>query len=144
MNEEPYSVSIVLDRNYGSLMRELIEAGPVWAVESPANREFTEQLWGESPTHGYLEGVTLFKASENRPPEQMLIDWIDTIDLHHGLYSADPPYTAIRVIGSRLTMEGEQVLRTFGFDSFTVTDEGFHAVRPLPAGLEVDEPAGKN
>jgi hypothetical protein len=37
--QEPYSVSIVLDRNYGQLLRELIEFGPVWIVESPANRE---------------------------------------------------------------------------------------------------------
>jgi hypothetical protein len=136
VNKEPYSVSVVLDRSYGSRMRGLIKAGPVWVVDSPANREFTQQLWAESPTLGHLDGVTLFKASENRPPEQMLIDWMDTIDLHHGVYSADPPYTAIRVVGSMLTPEGRQVLGTFGFASFTVTDEGFHAVRPLPAGLE--------
>jgi hypothetical protein len=144
VNKEPYSVSIVLDRSYGSLMRALIDAGPVWVVDSPGNREFTQQLWAESPTHGHLDGVTLFKASEDRPPEQMLIDWMDTIDLHHGVYSADPPYTVIRVVGSKLTAEGRQVLGTFGFDSFTVTDDGFHAVRPLATALEVDEPAGKN
>ena len=144
MNKEPYSVSIVLDRSYGSRMRELIRAGPVWGVESPANREFTQQLWTESPTDSHLEGVTLFRASENRAPEQMLIDWMDTIDLHHGVYSANPPYTAIRVVGSMLTPEAREVLGTFGFNSFTETDEGFYAVRPVPASLEVDGTASTN
>jgi hypothetical protein len=112
--------------------------GPVWIVDSPANGEFTRQLWAESPKSGHLDGLTLFKASENRPPEQMLIDWMDTIDLHHGVYSANPPYTIIRVVGSKLTPEGRQVLGTFGFDSFTLTDDGFRATRPLPPALEID------
>jgi hypothetical protein len=144
VNRDPYSVSIVLDRSYGSLLRELIEAGPVWVVNSPANREFTQQLWAAAPTNGHLEGVTLFKASEDRAAEQMLVDWMDTIDLHHGVYSADPPYTAVRVIGSRLTPEAREFLGTYGFDSFTETEEGFQAVRPLPAALELGEPVDRN
>ena len=144
MNKDPYSVSIVLDRSYGSLMRELIEAGPVWVVDSPDNRDFTQQFWAESSADGHPESVTLFKASESRSPERILIDWMDTIDLHHGVYSADPSYTAIRVVGCMLIPEARQVLGTFGFDFFTVTDEGFHAVRPMPALLELDEPASGN
>ena len=81
MNKEPHQVSIVLDRSYGPLLRELIDAGPVWVVDSPVNTDFTRQLWAESPTRSHLDGVTTFKASENRSPEQMLIDWMDTIDL---------------------------------------------------------------
>jgi hypothetical protein len=83
----------------------------------------------------HLDGVTVFKAAEDRSPEQILIDEMATIDLHHGVYSAIPPYTAIRVVGSTLTQQGRQVLATFGFDSFTLTDEGFRAVRPLPPSL---------
>ena len=65
------------------------------------------------------------------------MDQMDTIDLHHGIYSADPPYTVIRVIGSTLTPEGQQFLETFGFNSFTLTGGGFQAVRPLPPPLVV-------
>jgi hypothetical protein len=110
----------------------------VWIVDSPTNSDFTRKLWADSPTSGHLDGVTLFKASADRLPEQMLIDWMDTIDLHHGVYSADPPYTAIRVVGTKLTTEGRQVLGTFGFDSFTLTDDGFSATRPLPPALGID------
>ena len=131
------SVSIVLDRSYGKLLRDLLNAGPVWAVDSPANRDCAEQLWAKFPARDHLDGVTVFKAAEDRSPEQILIDEIATIDLHHGVHSANPPYTAIRVVGSTLTQQGREVLATFGFDSFTLTDEGFRAVRPLPPFLGV-------
>jgi hypothetical protein len=104
----------------------------VWAVDSPANRDCAQQLWAEFPARDHLDGITLFKATEDRSPGQILIDEMVTIDQHHGVYSADPPYTAIRVVGSTLTPQGREVLGTFGFDSLTLTDEGFQAVRPLP------------
>lgn len=139
MNLEPYSVSIVLDRNYGQLLRGLIESGPVWIVESPANRESSQQLWEVSPPRTHLDGITLFKAAETRSPEEMLVGWMDTIELHHGVYSVDPPCTAIRVIGTTLTPHLLEVLGTFGFDSFMPTDEGFRAVRSLAAALVLGE-----
>jgi hypothetical protein len=139
MNQEPYSVSIVLDRNCGQLLRELIGSGPVWIVESPANRESSQQLWESSPTRTHLDGVTLFKAADTSSPEETLAGWMDAIELHHGVHSADPPYTAIRVIGATVTTHLREVLATFGFDSFTVTDEGFRAFRPLAAALEFDD-----
>jgi hypothetical protein len=136
---DPYSVSIVLDRsNELSLLRDLSNAGPVWIVDTPTNQASAQNLWAEFPTRNHLDGITVFDTSADRAPEQMLMDQMDTIDLHHGVYSADPPYTAIRVIGSKLTPEGRQFLETFGFDSFTLTDEGFIAVRPLPPALEVE------
>jgi hypothetical protein len=134
MSSAPYSVSIVLDRSYGVRLRELLNAGPVWAVDSPANRDCAQQIWAEFPARNHLHGITLFKT-EYPSPEQMLIDQMGTIDVHHGVYSADPPYTALSVVGSTLTPQVRQVLGSFGFDSFTVTDEGFRAVRPLPASL---------
>jgi hypothetical protein len=132
MSSDRYSVSIVLDRSYGPRLRELLKVGPVWAVDSPANRECARQLWSEHPTPDHLDGITIFKA-EDRSPEEMLMDQMGTIDEHHGIHSAAPPYTAVRVIGSSLTPEARQLLGSLGFDSFTHADEGFAAVRPCPA-----------
>jgi hypothetical protein len=84
-----YSVSIVLDRSYGKLLRDLLNAGPVWAVDSPANRDCAEQLWAKFPARDHLDGVTVFKAAADRSPEQILIDELATIDLHHGVQSAN-------------------------------------------------------
>jgi hypothetical protein len=135
MSTTPYSVSIVLDRSYGPFLRELLKGGPVWVVDSPANRDCAQQLWSEFPAHNHLDGITVFKSGEGRSPEQILIDNMETIDLHHGIYSANPPYTVVRVVGSTLTPQVKQTLASFGFDSFTITSEGFDAVRPSPPPL---------
>jgi hypothetical protein len=131
MNPEPYSVSIVVDRDYGQRLHVLVQSGPVWIVESPTNREASQQVWNSSPSRTHLDGVTLFKTTETSSPEEMLIGSMAAIELHHGVYSADPPYTAICVIGTMVTPQLRHMLGTFGFDSFLPTDDGFRAVRPL-------------
>jgi hypothetical protein len=81
-----------------------------------------------------LEGVTTFKAPEDTSSEDMLISELNTIDLHHGSYSANPPYTVLDVIGTaRLRAE----LGECGFDDFQEIPQGFRAVRPIPT----DDPA---
>ena len=144
MNPEPYSVSVVVDRNYGQRLHELIQSGPVWIVESPANREASQHIWNSSPTRTHLDGVTPFKATDTTSPEDMLVGWMDAIELHHGVYSADPPYTAVRVIGTTVTTQLRHMLGTFGFDFFLPTDDGFHAFRPLAAALALDDRAAEN
>lgn len=130
-----YSVSVVVDRDYGPKIRELLETGPVWIIDSPANQQFAQRLWAEFPDRTHLDGVTVFKAPEHRSPEQLFVDQLGTIDLHHGEYSADPAYTVIRVFGCNLTPDVREALASFGFDSFSALDEGFEAVRPLPLPL---------
>ena len=63
----------------------------------------------------------------------MLINELDTIDLHHGTYSANPPYTVLDVIGTAVTARLKAKLGEFGFDDFQETREGFRAVRPVPS-----------
>ena len=38
----------------------------------------------------------------------------DTIDMHHGIYSADPPYTVICVIGAALTATVRAAVSPYG------------------------------
>jgi len=135
MSTAPYTVSIVLDHHFGQRVREVHQRGPVWAVDSLANRECAKQLWSEFPTHDHLNGVTIFKPGEGQSPEEILIDHIGTIDEHHGIYSADPPYTIISVVGGTLTPEVREALAEFGFDSFIATEMGFEATRPVPQPL---------
>jgi hypothetical protein len=135
MGSDRYSVSIVLDRNFGQRLRELLKTGPVWAVDSPTNRDCAQKLWAEFPARDHLDGVTIFKCAEGGSPEQVFINHMGIIDDHHGVHSANPPYTAISVFGSGLTPDVRQVLGSFGFDSFTATNDGFEAIRPLPPPL---------
>jgi hypothetical protein len=137
VDKVPYSVSVVLNREFGPRVRELLKEGPVWVVDSPANCDAAQMLWKEFPSRDHLNGVTVFKAAANHSPEQMLICEMETIDMHHGVYSSDPAYTVIRVIGCTLRPEVREALAKFGFDSFNCTAEGFEALRPLPLPLGV-------
>jgi hypothetical protein len=123
-----------VDREFGARIRELLEAGPVWVVESPTNRESVQKVWAEFPECSHLEGVTIFD-SVTSDPVKTLINVMGTIDLHHGVYSADPAYTVIRAIGCELNPEIREALAEFGFDLFSPTDAGFEAIRPLPRPL---------
>ena len=49
------------------------------------------------------------------PPEEVLLGNLDTIDLHHGSYSADAPYTVLMVVGASLTERLKTALTDLGF-----------------------------
>jgi hypothetical protein len=92
------------DRDYGPRLRGLLESGPVWAIDSPANRDVAQEIWQEFPSRGLLDGITIFSTEEVASHEEALIAKFDTIDMHHGIYSADPPYTIVRVMGASLAV----------------------------------------
>jgi hypothetical protein len=82
---EPYRVFVVLDREYGQSLAELAEMGPVWIVDTPENRSVAQQIWSSHPSRSHLDGVTTFKFPDGTSSEDILIDELDTIDLHHGI-----------------------------------------------------------
>ena len=129
---EPYRVFVVVDRDYGQCLAELAQTDPVWIVDTPANRTAAQQIWTADPNRSHLKGVTTFKFIEGSSPEDIIINELDTIDLHHGTYSANPPYTIIEVIGTGISDKVKDALAEFGFDQFELTPHGFRAIRPLP------------
>ena len=129
---EVHRVFVVLDREYGERLSELVRTGPVWIVDTPLNRATANKVWAVHPSRSHLDGVTTFKTGDDCSPEDTLINELDTIDLHHGPYSSNPPYTVLEVIGAVLSERLKSELSQFGFDSFQATTEGFHAARPLP------------
>src|ERR1700722_2303708 len=135
---EPYRVFVVLDRDYGQRLTELVRTGPVWIVETPTNFTVAQQIWDASPNRSHLEGVTTFKFPEGSSCEDILINELDTIDLHHGTYSANPPYTIIEVIGTGISDRVKSSFTEFGFDQFVPTPQGFRAIRPLPKDWSPD------
>jgi|HubBroStandDraft_5_1064220.scaffolds.fasta_scaffold227068_2 hypothetical protein len=71
-------------------------------------------------------GLTLMMGQHTRS---------DSLFYYFRLEDHVPENHLLRLVDSTLTPQVRQVLGSFGFDSFTVTDEGFRAVRPLPASL---------
>jgi hypothetical protein len=128
-----YKVYVILDRSFGEKLLALERGVPAWVVDTPANKPVAERLWAEGPVSDHLSGITIFDFVETASPEQIFLDEMETIDLHHGKYSADPPYTLLQVIGSPLTSRIKKELSTYGFDKFCETADGFAASRALPS-----------
>ncbi len=130
---DPYRAIVVLDREYGQSLSQLAAQGPVWIVDTTENRAVAQKIWAADSNRTHLDGVTTFKTDGHSSPEEAFIGELDTIDLHHGTYSANPPYTILEVIGTSVTDRLKSELSRFGFDQFEPTEQGFCATRPLPS-----------
>jgi hypothetical protein len=132
MVSEPYKVIVVLDSQFGEKITALPPGSPVWIVGTHVNRAVVERLWKEQPEESHLTGITVFNDSDGSSAEDLLVTELDTIDLHHGIHSSDPPYTILEVHGTSLTERIESGLVSFGFNEFTSIPGGFRAVRLIP------------
>jgi hypothetical protein len=128
-----YKVCVVVDRNFGDRLAELPRGVPVWIVDTPSNKPVAQRLWKEGPDESHLTGITTFNDVESSSPEELLIAELDSIDLHHGPYSADRPYTVLEILGTRLTDSAKQALAEYGFAKFQENPTGFTAIRCEPA-----------
>jgi hypothetical protein len=128
-----YKVCVIVDRQFGDKLAELDSGIPVWIVDSPTNSPVIRRLWKERPNRDHLTGITAFNDVESSTAETVFLAEIDSIDLHHGSYSAGPPYTVIEVIGMPLTERVKNALAEFGCDDFHGSSAGFTATRPEPS-----------
>jgi len=129
MSTMPAIVFIVVDHDYAARLADLPTDEPVWIVDTPTNRAMTKKLWAESPNRTHLNGITLF-TSTAASAEDCVIHQLEPIDLHHGIYSADPPYAGLQIIGTQPTDRLTVELAAFDLTEITITDSGFRATRP--------------
>jgi hypothetical protein len=135
---DPYRVVVVLDREYGERLSQLVGQAPVWIVDTQTNRAEAQKIWAADSNRSHLDGVTTFKAKSDSSSEEALINELDTIDEHHGIYSANPPYTVVEVIGLSISDKLKNKFSQFGFNQFESTPQGFCAKRPLPSDYSPD------
>ena len=128
VSDKPYRVHIVLDRLFGDRLMELPIGEPVWVVNSPANAPIVRRIWNERPKQNHLVGVTIFNSAAESP-EAILVSELDTIDLHHGEHSANPPYSAAFVYGVNWTPAVAKAFAEVGFKKLNETSDGFIAER---------------
>ena len=133
MSNQPYNIFVVVDREFGERLTSLPTGVPVWIVDTPTNSHVAHRLWKERLQQDHLTGITTFNISINESPEENLLNELDVIDLHYGIYSHDPPYTRIQVIGTALSEKIKHAFFEYGFDEFSPTSSGFLATRNLPA-----------
>jgi hypothetical protein len=132
MSEQPRSVYVIVDRDFGDRLASLPIDVPVWIVDTPTNTAVAHRLWKERPREIHLTGITTFNISTNDSPEENLLDELDMIDLHHGISSAEPEYRRIQIFGTPLSEKIKLAFADFGFDEFIPTSTGFLATRKPP------------
>ena len=123
------SVLVILDPNYGERLRKVWPGRPVWIVMTSINEPTVRSLWASHPDDDHLSGITGFRFDVDATPQKSLLDNLTMIDLHHGLHSSRPPYTALEVSGARLTTEVREALSKLGFKKYLENADGFIAPR---------------
>lgn len=129
MSDGHYRVHIVVDSKYGERLREFPVDEPVWVVDSECNHPVIQALWREREGARGHGGLTSFKYDPRTGPEDWLISHLSVIDLHHGEFSHDPPWSILNVVGVEWSDAIREEFAMFGVDQFETTEDGFVAMR---------------
>lgn len=129
MAERINQVLLVLDRDYDGELASVPANTHVWLVDSPANRQVAANYRALHGGTGLETGATTFKALDDDPASETCLKVLGDIDLHHGEYSSDPPYTVLEVVGARLSASVKRAIEALGFSKFERTEVGFRATR---------------
>ncbi|HMQ04197.1 MAG TPA: hypothetical protein PKD26_09805 [Pyrinomonadaceae bacterium] len=124
-----YAVAIVVDANFGSRLFELAKRVDVWVCASSENSAAVRRLWQDN-----VMTVTEFKVSLEDDAEAWLLDVLSDVDLHHGVYSHDPPWDSLEVYGCSASPQVRNALQEYGSGEVVDTVAGFrfkrHGVPP--------------
>jgi hypothetical protein len=129
MSEQTNKVTLVLEPNYDGKLSPLATISHVWVVDTPANRAAALEYWAQNSKHKRGTGITTFKTSENASRLETFLGILATVDLHHGEYSSNPPYSELEVVGVPLSNKVKSAARDLGFGRIEATAEGFRAMR---------------
>ncbi|MBN9682351.1 MULTISPECIES: hypothetical protein [unclassified Corallococcus] len=134
----PHKVGIVVDPGFGDRVAELARVFHVWVVESRENTPVIQGIWKsglvEAAADPLAVGVTSFATFEGESLEEMCARIADDVNVHHGEFAHDPPWSEIEVFGGKLTSILRHVFEELGATAFTPTQEGFVCRRSLPSG----------
>jgi len=129
MSERINKVTLVLEPDFGDRLASLAAISHVWIIDTPANHTVASEYWAQNPKSEVETGIITFKSPENESRWESCLKMLDTIDLHHGEYSSNPPYSVFEVIGAPLTQALKSAIEGLGFRNFEPMIEGFRASR---------------
>lgn len=113
-------VAIVFDPDFGSELASLANRMAVWVIDSAANRPVAEKLWSDHPPDSRL---TIFTEPPDQSPEDLLIDTLADVDLHH------PDWTTITVIGRAASQAIAHFVQELGGDLVPPRNDCFLVTR---------------
>jgi hypothetical protein len=123
------TVAVVVDPACGDRLGELVSRMPVWVADTRENAAAITRV--RHSLRGTGSGsLTSFVVDPGAAPEDWLGSVLDSVDLHHGGYSQDPPYRKIEVHGARLSQSLRGLLDEYGLTIHQEEPFGFSASRP--------------
>lgn len=129
MTNPSHKISLIVDRQFGSRIREVATTTIAWVVESPTNNRFIGAFWDDQRA-GRLKvmgdaGVTSFEAKELETAEDTCERILFEIEDHHGYYATDTPWLEIDVVGAEGNTRLRRVAEQLGATSIERTKDGF-------------------
>src|SRR3954454_12440137 len=110
---ENRAIALIVTPDAGTILLELAKTHYLWIRTSQQH----------TPVLALIHDKTTFTASDATLPEDLVLDYLDTIDLHH------PAWNQLRIIGTPLTDAIQEAIQAYGSVSFHVDDRGFSAER---------------
>lgn len=118
-------VAVVVAADFASGLAALAQQGPVWVIDTPANRAAVERMRAETPGRD----VTLFTAPAGSSAEAACAEVLGMVELHHGPYSRHPPCATVEVFGASASMDVRAALAAEGYAVTVEREGGFVATR---------------
>jgi hypothetical protein len=128
--DDRYAVAIVVDPAFERLVA-VADIMATWVADTPFNRPLAEQYWRDHPARSSAESLTTFKVASTKSPEDWCAGVLSDVDLHHGFYSHNPPYSAVEVFGVALSARLRSAFAEFGFTQFQERTDGFGTTRSV-------------
>ena len=125
-----HRVAVVVDPALASVVAELAQDRHVWAVRVTGTEKVATNVWLDNQKGQHRcndAGLTLFNGSAT--PEESFLSILDSVELHHGEYSHDPPLSVIEVLGVDATKAIHDALAELGFTEVSTADACFVARR---------------
>ena len=133
---EPFTVALVVDREFGARLDRLEVFDHVWLIQSPTNEladvEF-ERRAGVGSNKKFGPDISTFYAGDDESPAVTCARLVEELDSHHSGYAGDPAWSEIRVFGASLDVELESRFRVIGAQFFSAANHGFVVSRRLAA-----------
>src|SRR5687767_6358660 len=118
-----HSVAVVVDREFGDALRELASRVPVWVCDTPTNRRIAEAHRLARPHPSNQRGLTTFRVTDRATAQQMLLEVMDMVDLHHA------EWECLEIYGVGPTRRIRDALAELGVSELERTSYGFRCLR---------------
>jgi len=123
-----YKIGLVVDRSFGEKLSQLAKEMHIWVCDSDFNRQVAEKIWKDI-SHDLEKGVTVFDVRASETEEEMILNQIDNIDMHHGQHAQKPVWECLEVYGIHPTSKVVEGLKKHGEGRIENTENGFKFLR---------------